>query len=47
MVLLMQTGSNAAILCQFSISPRSRVLGWFASFLMGIALSGFLISLRP
>lgn len=45
MVLLMRMGSNAKIMGQFTISARSRVIGWLATVVMGIASLGFLLSL--
>jgi Mn2+/Fe2+ NRAMP family transporter len=45
MVLLMRMGSNAQIMGQFTISARSRVIGWLATVVMGIASLGFLLSL--
>jgi len=45
MVLLMQMGSNPAVMGKFTISRRSRVIGWFATSVMGVASLGFIISL--
>jgi NRAMP (natural resistance-associated macrophage protein)-like metal ion transporter len=45
MVLLMQMGSNPAVMGQFTISPRSRIIGWLATLVMGFASLGFIISL--
>jgi NRAMP (natural resistance-associated macrophage protein)-like metal ion transporter len=45
MVLLMQMGSNPAVMGKFTISRRSRVIGWLATSVMGAASIGFIISL--
>jgi Mn2+/Fe2+ NRAMP family transporter len=45
MVLLMQMGSNPAIMGQFTISSPSRIMGWLATLFMGIGSLGFLLSL--
>jgi NRAMP (natural resistance-associated macrophage protein)-like metal ion transporter len=45
MVLLMKISTNAAVMGQFTISPRSRVLGWCATVVMGVASLGFILSL--
>jgi NRAMP (natural resistance-associated macrophage protein)-like metal ion transporter len=45
MVLLMQMGSNPAVMGEFTISRRSRVIGWLATSVMGVASLGFIISL--
>lgn len=45
MVLLMQMGSNRAVMGQFTIARRSRVVGWLATLVMGAASLGFIISL--
>jgi Mn2+/Fe2+ NRAMP family transporter len=45
MVLLMQMGSNPAVMGEFTISRRSRVIGWLATSVMGVASLSFIISL--
>jgi NRAMP (natural resistance-associated macrophage protein)-like metal ion transporter len=45
MVLLMQMGSNAAVMGKFTISRRSRIIGWLATLVMGVASLGFILSL--
>ncbi len=45
MVLIMQMAINPTTMGQFTISRRSRVVGWIATFVMGIASLGFIISL--
>jgi NRAMP (natural resistance-associated macrophage protein)-like metal ion transporter len=45
MVLIMQIATNSSIMGKFTISPRSRAVGWIATFVMGIASLGFIISL--
>lgn len=45
MVLLMQMGSNAAVMGKFTISRRSRIIGWLATLVMGLASLGFILSL--
>ncbi len=45
MVLLMQMGSNTAVMGKFVISPRSRIVGWMATLVMAVASLGFLDSL--
>lgn len=45
MVLLMQMATNASIMGKFTISRRSRVVGWIATLTMGAASLGFIISL--
>jgi Mn2+/Fe2+ NRAMP family transporter len=45
MVLLMQVATNRSIMGQFTISRRSRVIGWLATIVMGVASLGFIISL--
>jgi NRAMP (natural resistance-associated macrophage protein)-like metal ion transporter len=45
MVLLMQLGANPAVMGQFTISRRSRLIGWCATLMMGAASLGFIISL--
>jgi NRAMP (natural resistance-associated macrophage protein)-like metal ion transporter len=45
MVLLMQMATNPAIMGKFTISRRSRIVGWIATFVMGAASAGFIISL--
>ena len=45
MVLLMQLGANPAVMGEFTISRRSRLVGWCATLVMGAASLGFIISL--
>jgi NRAMP (natural resistance-associated macrophage protein)-like metal ion transporter len=45
MVLLMRLASNAAVMGQFTISPRSRIIGWLATLVMSAASAGFILSL--
>ena len=45
MVLLMQLGANPAVMGKFTISRRSRVIGWCATLVMAIASLGFIVSL--
>jgi NRAMP (natural resistance-associated macrophage protein)-like metal ion transporter len=45
MVLLMRISTNSSVMGEFTISRRSRVLGWLATLVMGIASLGFIISL--
>jgi NRAMP (natural resistance-associated macrophage protein)-like metal ion transporter len=45
MVLLMQMGSNPAVMGGFTISRSSRLIGWCATLVMGVASLGFIISL--
>jgi Mn2+/Fe2+ NRAMP family transporter len=45
MVLLMQMATNVSIVGKFTISRRSRVVGWIATLIMGAASLGFIISL--
>ena len=45
MVLLMQMATKPAIMGKFTISRRSRIVGWIATFVMGAASAGFIISL--
>jgi NRAMP (natural resistance-associated macrophage protein)-like metal ion transporter len=45
MILLMQMATNSSIMGQFLISRRSRVIGWLATLVMGVASLGFIISL--
>jgi NRAMP (natural resistance-associated macrophage protein)-like metal ion transporter len=45
MVLLMQMGTNPAVMGQFTISRRSRLVGWCATLIMGAASLGFIISI--
>jgi len=45
MVLLMQLGANPAVMGEFTISRRSRLVGWCATLVMGAASLGFVISL--
>jgi Mn2+/Fe2+ NRAMP family transporter len=45
MVLLMRISTNPAVMGEFTISRRSRVVGWLATIVMGIASLGFIISL--
>jgi Mn2+/Fe2+ NRAMP family transporter len=45
MVLIMQMAINPTTMGQFTISRRSHVVGWIATFVMGIASLGFIISL--
>jgi NRAMP (natural resistance-associated macrophage protein)-like metal ion transporter len=45
MVLLMQMGSNTAIMGKFTISWRARAVGWLGTGIMGLASVGFLVSL--
>jgi NRAMP (natural resistance-associated macrophage protein)-like metal ion transporter len=44
MVFLMRIATNAAIMGEFTISRRSRILGWLATAVMGGASAGFIIS---
>jgi NRAMP (natural resistance-associated macrophage protein)-like metal ion transporter len=45
MVLLMQMATNPTVMGKFTISRRSRAVGWFATVVMGVASLGFMISL--
>jgi len=45
MVLLMKIGANRQIMGPFIISRRSRWTGWLATAVMGLASSGFVVSL--
>jgi Mn2+/Fe2+ NRAMP family transporter len=45
MMLLMRIATNASVMGEFTISRRSRVLGWVATIVMGIASTGFIASL--
>jgi NRAMP (natural resistance-associated macrophage protein)-like metal ion transporter len=45
MVLLMQMASNSAVMGRFTVSARSRIIGWLATLVMGIASLGFLVSM--
>jgi NRAMP (natural resistance-associated macrophage protein)-like metal ion transporter len=45
MAVLMQMGSNTAVMGKFVISRRSRIVGWIATLIMGVASSGFILSL--
>ncbi len=45
MVLIMQMGANTSVMGKFTISRRSRTLGWLATGVMGAASAGFLVSL--
>jgi Mn2+/Fe2+ NRAMP family transporter len=45
MVLLMQMATNATVMGKFTISRRSRAVGWIATLIMGAASLGFIISL--
>jgi NRAMP (natural resistance-associated macrophage protein)-like metal ion transporter len=45
MVLLMRLGSSAAVMGQFTISTRSRIIGWLATLVMSAASLGFVLSL--
>jgi NRAMP (natural resistance-associated macrophage protein)-like metal ion transporter len=45
MVLMMAMASNREIMGKFTVSSRSRIIGWLATGIMGIASAGFLISL--
>jgi NRAMP (natural resistance-associated macrophage protein)-like metal ion transporter len=45
MAVLMQMGSNTAVMGKFIISRRSRIVGWIATLIMGVASSGFILSL--
>jgi Mn2+/Fe2+ NRAMP family transporter len=45
MVLLMQLGANPAVMGNFTISRRSRLVGWCATLVMAAASLGFIISL--
>jgi NRAMP (natural resistance-associated macrophage protein)-like metal ion transporter len=45
MVLLMKISTNSSVMGEFTISRRSRILGWLATIVMGIASLGFIISL--
>ncbi len=41
----MQLGANPAVMGEFTISRRSRMIGWFATLVMGAASLGFVVSL--
>jgi Mn2+/Fe2+ NRAMP family transporter len=45
MMLLMRISTNSSVMGEFTISRRSRVLGWLATSVMGIASLGFIIAL--
>jgi Mn2+/Fe2+ NRAMP family transporter len=45
MMLLMRISTNSSVTGDFTISRRSRVLGWLATIVMGIASLGFIVSL--
>jgi NRAMP (natural resistance-associated macrophage protein)-like metal ion transporter len=45
MILLMQMATNPSIMGKFTISRRSRTLGWLATIVMGMASLGFITSL--
>jgi NRAMP (natural resistance-associated macrophage protein)-like metal ion transporter len=45
MVVLMRLGSNPVVMGKFTMSARSRAIGWFATLIMGIASLGFVVSL--
>jgi NRAMP (natural resistance-associated macrophage protein)-like metal ion transporter len=45
LVLLMQMAANPAVMGNFTISRRSRLIGWGATLMMGVASLGFIISL--
>jgi NRAMP (natural resistance-associated macrophage protein)-like metal ion transporter len=45
MVLLMRIATNASIMGRFTISWRSRLIGWSATAVMAVASVGFLLSL--
>jgi Mn2+/Fe2+ NRAMP family transporter len=44
MVLLMQMATNPAVMGKFTISRRSRAVGWLATLVMAVASLGFIIS---
>ena len=44
MVLLMRIATSATIMGQFTISRRSRILGWLATAVMAGASAGFILS---
>jgi NRAMP (natural resistance-associated macrophage protein)-like metal ion transporter len=44
MLLLMQMATKKAIMGKFTISRRSRLIGWFATLVMAAASLGFIIS---
>jgi Mn2+/Fe2+ NRAMP family transporter len=44
MWLLMRIATNASIMGQFTISRRSRFLGWSATAVMAVASAGFIVS---
>jgi NRAMP (natural resistance-associated macrophage protein)-like metal ion transporter len=45
MILLMQMATSPSVMGKFTISRRSRVVGWIATLVMGAASVGFIISL--
>jgi NRAMP (natural resistance-associated macrophage protein)-like metal ion transporter len=45
MVLLMRIATNSSIMGKFTISPRLRFVGWFATAVMAAASLGFVLSL--
>jgi Mn2+/Fe2+ NRAMP family transporter len=45
MVLLMRIATNSSIMGRFTISWRSRLIGWSATAVMAVASLGFLVSL--
>jgi NRAMP (natural resistance-associated macrophage protein)-like metal ion transporter len=45
MVLLMKLGANPAVMGKFTISRRSRIIGWCATLVMAAASLGFIASL--
>jgi NRAMP (natural resistance-associated macrophage protein)-like metal ion transporter len=45
MVLLMKIGANRKIMGAFVISRRSKLIGWVATVVMGIASAGFIVSM--
>ena len=45
MILLMQLGANPKVMGKFTISRRSRVIGWMATAVMAVASAGFVGSL--
>lgn len=45
MVLLLKLGANPTVMGKFTISRRSRLVGWCATLLMAVASLGFIVSL--
>jgi Mn2+/Fe2+ NRAMP family transporter len=45
MAVLIQMGSSAVVMGEFTISRRSRIVGWMATLIMGVASLGFILSL--